>query len=214
VDSLWSTLSEGGNALMPLDSYPFSGRYGWTTDRYGLSWQLMLDSRGPIDQAIVPTLTFVGDVCGKAEEAAELYASVFPSSAVEHVVRYGEGEEPDRPGTVKHLYMSLDGFKLGAMDSAHDHEFGFNEAVSLMVRCESQDEIDRYWNALSAVPEAEQCGWLKDRFGVSWQIVPAALQELMGSGTDEQRAAVTQAFLQMRKFDVAGLRKAFEEAGR
>jgi predicted 3-demethylubiquinone-9 3-methyltransferase (glyoxalase superfamily) len=213
VDELWGTLSEGGETLMPLQSYPFSDRYGWTTDRYGLSWQLMHDAGGEIDQAIVPTLLFVGEVCGKAEEAARHYASVFPSSSVGDVDRYGEGEEPDRPGTVRHLYVSLDGFKLAAMDSAHDHDFGFNEAISFMVRCETQDEIDRYWDALSAVPEAEQCGWLKDRWGVSWQIVPAALHELLERGSDEQRARVTQAFLQMKKFDVAELKRASEAAG-
>lgn len=212
VDELWSKLSEGGTALMELGSYPFSDRYGWTTDRYGLSWQLMHDSRGEIDQAIVPSLLFVGDVCGKAEEAAKHYASVFPSSAIDHVDRYGEGEAPDQPGTVRHLYMSLDGYKLAAMDSAHEHDFEFNEAISLMVECRDQAEIDEYWGQLSAVPESEQCGWLKDRFGVSWQIVPAALGELMGRGTEEQRARVTQAFLQMKKFDVAELERAFEGA--
>jgi predicted 3-demethylubiquinone-9 3-methyltransferase (glyoxalase superfamily) len=211
VDELWGALSQGGETLMPLDSYPFSERYGWTTDRFGLSWQVMHDSRGEIDQAIVPTLLFVGDVCGRAEEAAQHYASVFPNSSVDHVDRYGEGEGPNEPGTVRHLYLSLDGYKLAAMDSADDrHDFGFNEAISFMVPCEDQEEIDRYWDAMSAVPEAEQCGWLKDRFGVSWQVIPTALEELLRSGTDEQRERVTQAFLQMKKFDVAALKKAHE----
>ncbi len=215
VDALWSELSQGGNALMPLDSYPFSERYGWTNDRYGLSWQVMHDATGQIDQAIVPTLMFVGDVCGKAEEAANHYASVFPNSKVEHVVRYGEGEEPDQPGTVRHLYLSLDGYKLAAMDSAREHDFGFNEAISLMIGCDTQDEIDYYWDKLSAVPEAEQCGWLKDRFGVSWQVTPTALDELRGKGSQEQIDRVTRAFLQMKKFDIAELRRAYEgvEAG-
>ena len=210
VDALWTKLSEGGSALMPLDSYPFSDRYGWTTDRYGLSWQVMLDRRGEIEQAIVPTLMFVGDVCGQAEEAFNHYASVFPDSKVDHVQRYGEGEEPDRPGTVRHLYASLSGYKLAAMDSAREHNFGFNEAISLMVGCDTQEEIDHYWDNLSAVPESEQCGWLKDKFGVSWQIVPTALDEMMGRGTEEQNARVTQAFLQMKKFDLAELQRAFE----
>ncbi|MDQ3956209.1 MAG: VOC family protein [Actinomycetota bacterium] len=212
VDALWSELSEGGSTLMPLDSYPFSDRYGWTEDRYGLSWQVMHDAMGEIDQAIVPTLTFVGDVCGKAEEAVGHYASVFPESKIERVQRYGEGEEPDRPGTIKHLYFDLDGFKLAAMDSARDHDFGFNEAISLMVGCETQEEIDYYWDRLSAVPESEQCGWLKDRFGVSWQITPTILDELLSRGTEEQTARVTQAFLEMKKFDIAELRRAYEGA--
>ena len=213
VNDLWSKLSEGGSALMPLDSYPFSDRYGWTTDRYGLSWQVMLDSRGEIDQAIVPTLLFVGDVCGKAEEAINHYTSVFPNSEVDHIQRYGEGQEPERPGTIMHSYLALDGYKLAAMDSAQEHDFSFNEAISLMVECETQDEIDHYWDQLSAVKEAEQCGWLKDSFGVSWQIVPTALDELMSTGSEEQMARVTKAFLQMKKFDIAELRRAYEGEG-
>jgi predicted 3-demethylubiquinone-9 3-methyltransferase (glyoxalase superfamily) len=212
VDALWNELSAAGAPLMPLDSYPFSERYGWTADRFGLSWQVMHDNRGQIDQAIVPTLMFVGDVCGKAEEAAGHYASVFPNSRVDHVQRYGEGEAPDQPGTVRHLYLDLDGYKLAAMDSAREHDFGFNEAISLMVECDTQEEIDRYWAGLSAVPESEQCGWLKDRFGVSWQVTPAALDDMLSRGTEEQVARVTQAFLQMTKFDLAELNRAYEGA--
>jgi predicted 3-demethylubiquinone-9 3-methyltransferase (glyoxalase superfamily) len=137
---------------------------------------------------------------------------VFPGSEIDHVQTYGEGEEPDKPGTVRRLYLSLGGYKFAAMDSAHAHDFGFNEAVSLMIGCESQEEIDHYWSGLSAVPEAEQCGWLKDRFGVSWQVVPTMLEEVMGKGTEEQMARVTQAFLQMKKFDIAELRRAYEGA--
>ncbi|HEU4481243.1 MAG TPA: VOC family protein, partial [Actinomycetota bacterium] len=138
VDALWQDLSQGGGPLMPLDSYPFSDRYGWTSDRYGLSWQVMHDARGEIDQAIVPTLMFVGDVCGKAEEAAGHYTSVFPGSTIAHIDRYGEGDGPEEPGTVRHLYADLDGYKIAAMDSARVHDFGFNEAISLMVDCAGQ----------------------------------------------------------------------------
>jgi predicted 3-demethylubiquinone-9 3-methyltransferase (glyoxalase superfamily) len=213
VDELWAKLSEGGAPLMPLDSYPFSERYGWTADRYGLTWQVMHDSSGEIDQKIVPSLLFVGDVAGKAEEAANLYTSVFPNSSVGHITRYGEGHEFDKPESVMHLYADLDGYKIAAMDSAHkDHHFGFNEAVSLMVGCDDQAEIDYYWDKLSAVPEAEQCGWIKDPFGVSWQITPTSLDEYLSRGTEEQRNRVTQAFLQMKKFDLAELDRAFEGA--
>ena len=212
VDGLWAKLSEGGEALMPLSSYPFSERYGWTTDRYGLSWQVMLDQRGEIDQAIVPTLLYVGDVCGKAEEAVNHYTSVFPDSKVEHIDRYPEGSEPDQAGTARHASFALAGYRFAAMDSAHKHDFTFNEAVSFMVECEDQQEIDHYWDRMSAVPEAEQCGWIKDQWGVSWQIVPTALGEVMSEGTDEQRDRVTQAFLKMKKFDVAELKRAYEGA--
>jgi predicted 3-demethylubiquinone-9 3-methyltransferase (glyoxalase superfamily) len=96
------------------------------------------------------------------------------------------------------------------MDSAREHNFAFNEAISLIVKCETQAEIDYYWEKLSAVPEAEQCGWCKDQFGVSWQITPTIMDEMMQSGTEEQIARLTQAFLPMKKFDIAALQKAFD----
>ena len=209
VDAIWSKLSEGGSVLMELDSYPFSERYGWAADRYGLSWQVMYNSEES-GQRIVPTLLFVGDVCGKAEEAVNLYTGVFPDSQVGDIDRYGPGEEPDREGTVRHCTFTLGGQELAAMDSAHDHKFNFNEAISLIVNCKDQAEIDYYWDRLSAVPEAEQCGWLKDRFGVSWQVVPTAMDEMMEKGTQDQIDRVTQAFLQMKKFDIAELEQAYE----
>ena len=212
VDELWARLSEGGTALMPLDAYDFSERYGWTEDRYGLSWQLM--HAGDMDggQRIVPTLLFVRDLWGKAEEAVGFYTSVFPDSSVGQMVRYGPEEGPDA-GTIKHAGFTLAGQELAAMDSADEgHEFGFNEAISLMVGCDTQEEIDYYWERLSAVPEAEQCGWLKDRFGLSWQVVPSRLNELLAGGSDEQKARVTEAFLRMRKFELAELQRAYDEA--
>jgi predicted 3-demethylubiquinone-9 3-methyltransferase (glyoxalase superfamily) len=212
VDQLWARLAAGGQALMPLDSYPFSDRFGWTNDRYGLSWQVMLAREPEISQRITPTLMFVGDACGRAEEAVDFYRSIFPGSAVGGMMRYGPGEEPDRPGTVKHCDFTLGGQRFAAMDSAGSHDFTFNEATSFLVDCADQAEIDRYWEALSAVPEAEQCGWLKDRFGLSWQIVPAAMDGMMTNGSPEQIARVTQAFLKMKKFDLADLQRAYAGA--
>jgi predicted 3-demethylubiquinone-9 3-methyltransferase (glyoxalase superfamily) len=209
VDQLWDRLADRGKALMPLDSYPFSDRFGWTNDRYGLSWQVMLAREHEISQRITPTLMFVGDVCGRAEEAVNLYTSIFPGSAVGNMMRYGPGEEPDRVGTLKHSDFTLGGQRFAAMDSAGSHDFAFNEAISFLVDCADQAEIDRYWEALSAVPEAEQCGWLKDRFGLSWQIVPAAMDAMMASGSLEQISRVTQAFLKMKKFDLANLERAY-----
>jgi predicted 3-demethylubiquinone-9 3-methyltransferase (glyoxalase superfamily) len=210
VDDFWNKLADGGKALMPLDSYPFSERYGWTEDRYGLSWQIMHAGDRGVTERITPTLMYVGDVAGKAEEAVNFYASVFPNSKVGDFDRYGKGEEPDKEGTVRHAEFSLNGYQFAAMDSAREHDFGFNEAISIMVYCEDQREIDRYWDALTAVPESEQCGWLKDKFGVSWQILPTSLDEMMANGTQEQIDRVTQAFLPMKKFDLAELQKAYE----
>ncbi|CAN5840794.1 hypothetical protein BH23ACT12_BH23ACT12_09240 [soil metagenome] len=135
---------------------------------------------------------------------------MFDDSRVGDINRYGPGEEPESEGTVRHAGFTLEEYEFAAMDSAQTHNFGFNEAVSFMVDCRTQDEIDRFWKALSAVPEAEQCGWLKDKFGVSWQVVPSRMDEMMSEGTDEQLDRVTQAFLQMGKFDLAELEKAYQ----
>lgn len=97
---------------------------------------------------------------------------------------------------------------LAAMDSQQEHKFAFNEAVSFVVSCENQDEIDYYWGKLSAHPESEQCGWLKDKFGLSWQIVPSILDTVMSAGDTAQIARVTQSFLKMKKFDIATLEQA------
>ncbi|MBW3578961.1 MAG: VOC family protein [Actinobacteria bacterium] len=210
VDFFWGRLSDGGTPLMPLDSYPFSGRYGWTEDRYGLSWQIMHADQQEVGQRITATLMFVSEVCGKAEEAIAFYTSLFSDSKVGHLLRYGMDEAPDVAGTIKHASFWLAGQEFAAMDSAHDHRFGFNEAVSFMISCETQEEIDRYWDALSAVAEAEQCGWLKDRYGLSWQVVPADLDELLRNGTEHQTARVTAAFLGMKKFDLAELQRAYD----
>jgi predicted 3-demethylubiquinone-9 3-methyltransferase (glyoxalase superfamily) len=208
VDEVWSKLSEGGTALMELAAYPFSDWYGWTQDKYGLSWQVMYMGDEAIEQKIIPTLMFVGDVCGKAEEAITFYTSVFHEAKMGEAMRYEAGEEPDQAGTIKYANFTLEGQKFAAMDSAQEHKFAFNEAISLMVHCDTQDEIDYYWEKLSAVPEAEQCGWLKDKYGVSWQVVPTAMDEMMKAKDPEKMARVTQAFLKMKKFDLAELERA------
>jgi len=210
VDSLWKRLSDGGTALMPLDAYDFSDRYGWVNDRYGLSWQVMRTPQ--VTQKITPTLMFVGDVCGKTEEAVNFYTSVFEDTGVDHLMRYGAGEEPDKEGTIRHAGFKIEGYELAAMDSAREHNFSFNEAISLMVLCDTQEQIDRYWTKLSAVPDAEQCGWLKDRYGVSWQVAPRALDKMMQDADEKTLARVTQAFLPMKKLDIATIEEAY--AGR
>jgi predicted 3-demethylubiquinone-9 3-methyltransferase (glyoxalase superfamily) len=197
--------------LMPLDRYPFSEHFGWVADRYGLSWQLILsDPTGEERPFIVPHLLFVGEVCGKAEEAVNFYLSVFRNTKQGNVFRYGEGQGPDKPGTIMFADFMLEGQWFSAADSAYPHQFSFNEAISFIVSCQDQNEIDYYWEKLSAVPEAEQCGWLKDKYGISWQIVPADMNEMMGKGTPEQIARVTRAFLPMKKLDIARLQRAFD----
>lgn len=211
LDATWKKLSNGGTVLMELDKYPFSERYGWLQDKYGLSWQLILsDPDGEERPFIVPSLMFTGDVCGKAEEAVKFYLSVFNNTKQGIVARYPEGMEPDKEGTIMYTDFMIEGQWFAAMDSAGEHTFAFNEAVSLMVSCNDQKEIDYYWDKLTAVPESEQCGWLKDKYGVSWQIHPAMMDEMMKNGTRKQVDRLTQAFLPMKKFDIAALKKAYE----
>jgi predicted 3-demethylubiquinone-9 3-methyltransferase (glyoxalase superfamily) len=181
-------------------------------DKYGLTWQLILSNpAGEERPSIVPSLLFVGEVCGKAEQAIDFYLSVFKDTRQGAIFRYGKGQEPEQEGTVMFSDFMLEGQWFSAMDSALEHNFAFNEAISFIVNCETQDEIDYYWEKLSAVPEAEQCGWLKDQFGLSWQIVPTAMGEMLSKGTREQVDRVTQAFLPMKKLDIARLQQAYAE---
>ena len=212
VEALWNELARGGSALIELGEYPFSEKYGWTQDRYGLSWQVMFMGDRKIEQKITPTLMFVGEQCGKAEEAIKFYASVFHDAKIGHILRYGKGEKPDKEGTIKHAGVSLEGKSFAVMDSARAHNFTFNEAISFMVHCDTQEQIDYFWSKLSADPTAEQCGWLKDKFGLSWQIVPTVMDEMLSDKDQSKLARVTEAFLKMRKFDIAKLKEAYGQA--
>src|SRR3989344_3061573 len=213
VQALWDKLAPGAQVLMALDKYPFSDFYGWLNDKYGVSWQLIaLGDKALGRPKITPALMFTQERAGKAEEAINFYTSVFRNSKIGGIFRYTASQEPDKEGTIAHSTFFLDGQEFMAFDSAQRHNFSFNEATSLIVNCKDQAEIDYYWEKLSAVPEAEQCGWLKDKYGVSWQIVPEAMNEIMSKGTLEQIDRVTQAFLKMKKFIIADLKKAAEQS--
>lgn len=209
INELWEALSKGGETLMPLDKYPFSEWYGWIQDEYGVSWQLML-ADDSVEQKIIPSMMFVGDQCGRAEEAINFYASIFNESEVVNVINYPAGSQPQEEGTVMFSDFKLGGQLFAAMDSALDHDFTFDESISFYVECEDQAEVDHFWEKLSAVPEAEQCGWLKDKYGVSWQIVPKQLGEFLSDPDREKADRAMQAMLQMKKIDVAELKEAFD----
>lgn len=173
LDRLWEKLVDGGTPLMPLDEYPFSKRYGWVQDKYGVSWQLILSNpEKPPRPMIVPSLMFVGDVAGHAEEAINFYLTVFQNSKWGGITRHGNDQEPNKEGTILFSDFMLAGQWFAAMDSAYEHKFSFNEAISFLIPCDNQEEIDFYWEKLSADPKSEQCGWLKDKFGLSWQVSP------------------------------------------
>lgn len=140
----------------------------------------------------------------EAKEAAEFYVSVFPDSKITSA----EVLSGTPSGDVDVVNFELQGREFTAISAGP--LFKFNESISFMVHCKDQEEIDYYWNKLSAVPESEQCGWLKDKYGLSWQIVPEKMDEMLREGSPEQKARVTQAFLQMKKFDLAKLQNAYE----
>lgn len=208
VDRLHANLSFGGTELMALGDYPFSKRYAWVQDRYGLNWQLMLVENMEEHQKIRPTLLFAGDACGKAEDAINYYVSVFEESKKGFINRYAMEEAMDARAKINYGEVDIWGNQLIVMDHGFGGDFTFNEAFSFMVLCENQEEIDYFWDKLSFVPESEQCGWVKDQFGVSWQITPASMNEILMKGTKEEVKRVTDAFLKMKKFDLAILEKA------
>ncbi|KHD36631.1 3-demethylubiquinone-9 3-methyltransferase [Clostridium acetobutylicum] len=208
VKRLWNAFSEGGTVLMPLDNYPFSALYGWVQDRYGLSWQLILHDFAPITQKITPSLLFSGSVTGKAEEAMEFYTSIFENSEITFINRYAEGEAKAKNAKINFASFKLNNTNFSAGDNGFDTNYSFNESFSLIINCKNQSEIDYYSEKLSHVPEAEQCGWVKDKYGISWQIIPRSMNEILSSGTKEEIKRVTDAFLKMKKFDIDALEKA------
>jgi predicted 3-demethylubiquinone-9 3-methyltransferase (glyoxalase superfamily) len=206
VDRLYKHLCT--DELMPLGEYPFSKRYAWVRDKYGLSWQLMLVENMEKHQRIRPSLLFTGDLCGRAEEAVDYYVSVFKESAKGFINHYEAAEAFDKRAKTNYGEITIADTQLVVMDNGFDGDFTFNEAFSFMVLCKNQEEIDNYWDKLSFVPEAEQCGWLKDQFGLSWQIVPVSMNDVYLKGTKEEVIRVTQAFLKMKKIDLTALEKA------
>ena len=180
LDRLWAVLADGGLVRIPLGEYPYSSRYGWVQDRYGVSWQLILTNPdGEKRPFVIPNLLFSGAAQNRAAEAREFYSSVFSGSRTGTVAEYPEQTGPAPAGAVMFSDFTLGDQWFAAMDAGTEQDYSFTEGVSLAVMCENQAEIDRLWEALSSVPEAEQCGWCKDRFGVSWQIIPANMGELM-----------------------------------
>lgn len=208
ADRRFAALAEGGQVLMPLDAWPWSERYGWVQDRYGASWQVMAGRPTPLGATFVPCLMFAGRNHKRAQEAMRLYSGIF-DGRVDSLERYAPGEGPE--DSVKHGRIVIAGQELVAMDSHLEHQHAFNEAISLQVMCDDQRELDRVWEALtSSGGEESMCGWLKDRFGLSWQVVPTRLADWMTSPDAAARDRGFKALLEMKKLDIAALQAAFD----
>jgi predicted 3-demethylubiquinone-9 3-methyltransferase (glyoxalase superfamily) len=208
IDAAWKKLTEGGKVLMELQKYPFSEKFGWVSDRFGLSWQLNLG--GPSTR-VTPFFMFVGKQHGRTEEAMKFWGSLFRDSKIEQVERYAAGE-PGAMGAVKHARFTLAGQQFMAMESNAEHAFSFTPGFSLYVDCRTQEEVDELWEKLSAGGSNGQCGWLEDRYGVSWQVVPSALGELLGDPDPARAQRVMQAMLKMKKLVIRELQEARDSA--
>lgn len=181
MDTLWRKLAEGGMELMELAKYPFSEYYGWVQDKYSVSWQLILNNPdGDWRPKVMPSLLFTQDKNGKAEEAIHFYTSVFDNSKTGQLVRRTEDDPMTKAGTLSFGDFVVENTWIAAMDGGEGHNFTFNEGVSLLIVCKDQGEIDYYWEKLTAEGGEESvCGWLKDKYGVSWQVAPYNMEELM-----------------------------------
>jgi predicted 3-demethylubiquinone-9 3-methyltransferase (glyoxalase superfamily) len=191
IDALWRKLVDDGKELMALGKYPFSEYYGWVQDKYNVSWQIILNNpEGDWRPKVMPSLLFTQDKNGKAEEAIKFYTSVFSSYAkapadkknakTGQLVRRTKDDPMAKAGTLAFGDFAVENTWIAAMDGGQGHEFKFNEGVSLMISCKDQDEIDYYWEKLTREGGEESvCGWLKDKYGVSWQVAPENMEELM-----------------------------------
>lgn len=213
VQKYWDKLLQGGIALMELGSYSWSKKYGWVQDQYGVTWQIFLGEKSG-EQKIVPTLMFIHENNGKAKEAMELYTKTFPNSSIGNILEYGDGSEghpiPEPAENVQHANFVIDNYTLFCMDNSYDHQFDFNEGISLVVMTDDQEQTDRYWNTLTAGGGRESmCGWLKDKYGLSWQIVPKRLIQLMNDPNQEKAYKVVQAMMKMQKIIIQDLEEAY-----
>jgi predicted 3-demethylubiquinone-9 3-methyltransferase (glyoxalase superfamily) len=206
VDILWKNFSPGGKVLMKLDKYPFSEKYGWIQDRFGISWQLNLTGDST---SINPLLMFTRDLNGQAETAINFYTLLFNDSKINRIFPYPAGEKNIG---IMHASFNLNGQEFMAMDGGKDHDFSFTPAISFVINCESQQEVDEYWEKLSSGGEKGQCGWLKDKFGVSWQVVPTVLGKLMSDPDPNKSKSVMQVMLKMTKLEIDQLEQAYKKS--
>ncbi|MBE0700093.1 MAG: VOC family protein [Acholeplasmataceae bacterium] len=193
IASVWEKLSLDGKTLMDFGPYPFSKRYGWVEDKYGMSWQIGVGD----DNQIIPFWMFTGENFKKASQATRFYIKLFEDSGLESVFF------DDEKLSVKHANFKLFNQAFMAIDSDEPHGFSFSSAVSYMVLCESQEEIDTYWSYLKTNGIEQHCGWLKDKFGITWQIVPWVLLRYLND--PEMRKQVYENMFRMTKIEIKGL---------
>ncbi len=205
IEHLFNNLSKDGKILMALGKYDWSAYYGWCEDKFGVSWQIYKGKISDVKQKVVPCFLFVGDSFGKAEEAQNYYMSVITNSNSEGILKYQNTNTPI-DGAVMHSQFRLNDAVFMAMDGPGEHHYTFSPASSFVIECETQDEIDYYWEKLGEGGKYNKCGWLDDKFGITWQVVPKVLGQLMSN--PEKAPKVVETFMKMSKFDIEALLKA------
>jgi len=199
----WDTLTREGKVLMPLGKYEWNEKFGWVADKYGVNWQIWTGSFTQPAQKVVPGLMYCGPAQGKAEEAIGYYTALFEHASRGMTAHY-PAQAPGIGGQVIHAEFTLEGVLFKAFDSGVDQPFTFTEGISIVIHCDTQEQIDHFWNHFTRDGGAESmCGWCRDKFGVWWQVIPSVLPALMAD--PEKGAKVTAAFLQMKKFDIRAL---------
>ncbi len=209
ADKYWEGLSKDGEVLMELQKYDWSEYYGWVQDRFGMTWQIAMREDGKEGEKVTPSFLFTNKNFGKAKAALEFYADLFPNSSVDEVVPFAESVNGVDTAIMWGSFTLADRV-FYAMDSGMvEHDFGFNDAISLFVSCQDQEEVDKYWHAfLEAGGKESMCGWLKDQFGVSWQIIPTRLMELLQHPDAEKAQKANEAMLKMKKIEISQLEAA------
>ena len=206
AESYYQKLSEKGKVMMELDSYPWSESYAWVEDQYGISWQINYTKE--YQQKFSPVMMFTGQNNGKCKEALEYYTSVFPNSSIESVMEYQEGQG-DTAGNVAHSQFVVNDYLMMAMDSSHDHQAQFTEGTSMTIMTRDQEETDYYWNEFTKEGQESMCGWLKDKYGFSWQIVPHRLIELTNTHEVERAQKAFAAMMKMKKIIIKDIEDAY-----
>lgn len=210
LDRIWTALAEGGTVMMPRERQEWSEKFGWLADRFGLNWQLSLGKISDVGQKITPSFLFVGENYGRAEAAIELYTSTFSGSSIDGILKHPPGGTESEKA-IKHAQFALHGEKFMLMENSLAYDIKFSEGFSLMIFVDTQEEIDYFWTKLIADGGQEsQCGWLKDKFGVSWQVVPSSLTKMISDPDAAKAKRVTSALMQMQKLDLAMLERAYQ----
>ena len=204
LNTKWTNLiSNGGKEIMPLEKTDFAECYGILEDEFGLTWHVFLDGQMHFDFEVVPVMMYPQ---GKTKEALEFYSTVFKDFAI-NFVDYLDEEK----NNIIFSCFTINGSDYFAWDNLEEVDYPFNESTSIMIECETQEEIDYYWDKLSADKNDGQCGWTKDRFGLSWQIIPKYVNEVFFNQGKEKYNKISSAMLEMKKLDIEKLKQAAEQ---